>query len=132
MPRYIDADKAVEQARLVFCKDCNSYNGVMCRACALDDALDFIDDFPEADVIPKSKYDLVVLERAANVAGFIEQIAKVKRDTARKIFDDIGRLLDDCPVGDDDCQVSDLEYLAIHDGLAELKKKYTGTKEGPK
>ena len=54
MARYIDADKATEEARLSYCKDCNSYNGVMCRACAFDDAMSFIDDFPEADVAPRA------------------------------------------------------------------------------
>lgn len=55
MARYIDADAATELARLIYCKNCNSYNGVMCRACAFDDAMSFIDDFPEADVVPKSE-----------------------------------------------------------------------------
>ena len=26
MARYIDADKAIEEARLSYCKDCNSYS----------------------------------------------------------------------------------------------------------
>ena len=55
MARYIDADAATELARLTYCKDCNSYNGVMCRACAFDDAMSFIDDFPESEVVPKSE-----------------------------------------------------------------------------
>jgi hypothetical protein len=32
--------------------------------------------------------DLAVAERAANVAGFIEQIAKIKRDTAKEILNE--------------------------------------------
>lgn len=51
MARYIDVDAATELARLTYCKNCNSYNGVMCRACAFDDAMSFIEDFPEADVV---------------------------------------------------------------------------------
>jgi hypothetical protein len=51
MARYIDADKAVEEARLSYCKDCDSYNGVRCRACGFDDAMMYIEDAPEADVV---------------------------------------------------------------------------------
>lgn len=28
MARYVDIDYAVEEARLAYCKDCNSWNGV--------------------------------------------------------------------------------------------------------
>ena len=41
MARYIDAEKAVEEARISYCKDCNSYNGVRCSACAFDDAMSY-------------------------------------------------------------------------------------------
>lgn len=54
-PRYIDVDKAVESIRLIYCRDCNSYNGVRCRACEFDDAMSAIEDVPAADVAPKSK-----------------------------------------------------------------------------
>lgn len=62
MARYIDADKATEEARLTYCKDCKSYNGVMCRACAFDDAMSFIDDFPEADLAPRSEVARQIFE----------------------------------------------------------------------
>lgn len=51
MARFIDAEKAVEEARLSYCKDCNSYNGVRCSACAFDDAMSYIEDAPPADVV---------------------------------------------------------------------------------
>ena len=51
MARYIDADAAVEEARLAYCKDCNSYNGVICRSCGFDDAMSYIEGYPEADVV---------------------------------------------------------------------------------
>jgi NADH pyrophosphatase NudC (nudix superfamily) len=50
MARYIDADKAVEEARLSYCKDCDSYNGIRCSACGFDDAMMYIEDAPTADV----------------------------------------------------------------------------------
>jgi hypothetical protein len=36
----------------VYCKDCNSHNGVMCRACAHMDDIDFIEDAPTIDAQP--------------------------------------------------------------------------------
>ena len=51
MARYIDADKVIEEARLSYCKDCNSYNGVRCSACGFDDAMTYIEDTPTADVV---------------------------------------------------------------------------------
>lgn len=49
--KYIDADKAIEEARLLYCKNCNSYNGVRCSACGFDDAMTYIEDAPTADVV---------------------------------------------------------------------------------
>lgn len=46
--RLIDADALVENIKRVYCTDCDSYNGVRCRACGTDDALDMIDDAPTA------------------------------------------------------------------------------------
>lgn len=51
MARYVDIDKTIEEARLAYCKDCNSYNGIRCRACAFDDAMLHIEDAPTADVV---------------------------------------------------------------------------------
>jgi hypothetical protein len=48
---YIDKEKAIETIRLTYCKDCNNYNGVRCRACEFDDAMMEIEDCPTADVV---------------------------------------------------------------------------------
>jgi hypothetical protein len=48
---YIEREAAIEYARLLYCKDCNSYNGVRCRACAFDDVMLLIEDVPTADVV---------------------------------------------------------------------------------
>lgn len=50
MAEYIDREKAIEQIRLIYCTDCNNYNGVLCRACQFDDAMAEIEDYPAADV----------------------------------------------------------------------------------
>ena len=51
MKEYIDKEKAIEAIRLTYCKDCNNYNGVRCRACEFDDAMMEIEDCPTADVV---------------------------------------------------------------------------------
>jgi hypothetical protein len=51
MREYIDREKAIESIRLTYCKDCNNYNGVRCRACEFDDAMMEIEDCPTADVV---------------------------------------------------------------------------------
>lgn len=51
MKGYIDKEKAIEAIRLTYCKDCNSYNGVRCRACEFDDAMSEIEGCPTADVV---------------------------------------------------------------------------------
>lgn len=61
--RYIDADKAIEEARLSYCKDCNSYNGVRCSACGFDDAMTYIEDTPTADVVSTKAFEQVKWER---------------------------------------------------------------------
>ena len=51
MAEYIEREKAIELIRLNYCKDCNSYNGVRCRACSFDDAMLALEDVPTADVV---------------------------------------------------------------------------------
>ena len=47
--RLIDADALIEQIEDECCKDCNSYNGVRCRACDTGDALDYLERAPTFD-----------------------------------------------------------------------------------
>lgn len=51
MPRLIDADALAERLRLQYCKDCNNYNEIKCRACNIDDTIDFIEDAPVVDAV---------------------------------------------------------------------------------
>lgn len=44
--RMIDADALIESIKGWYCKDCDSYNGVRCRACSTDDAMSAIDSAP--------------------------------------------------------------------------------------
>ena len=46
--RLIDADRLTERLAW-YCKDCDSYRGILCRACHIQDALDAIEDSPAVD-----------------------------------------------------------------------------------
>lgn len=52
MAEYIEREATIKRIQEVYCTDCNSYNGVRCRACATGDAIDIIEDAPAADVAP--------------------------------------------------------------------------------
>ena len=50
MAEYIEREALMRQIKEIHCADCNSYHGVRCRACWVDDTLDYIDSEPAADV----------------------------------------------------------------------------------
>lgn len=52
MDEYIKREETIKRIQKVYCADCNSYNGVRCRACGIGDAIDIIEDVPIADVAP--------------------------------------------------------------------------------
>lgn len=52
MAEYIKREEAIKRIQKTYCVDCNSYNGVRCRACGTGDAIDMIEDAPAADVAP--------------------------------------------------------------------------------
>lgn len=49
---YIERDALMLRIKEIHCAECDSYNGLRCRACLVDDALDYIDSEPAADVAP--------------------------------------------------------------------------------
>ena len=83
-----------------------------------------IDRMPTADVVPKSKYDLAVTEREANVKGFTEEIAKVKAEVAREIFEEIEFDIHQLMFERDETR-----SIAIEGIIAASKKKYTEVKD---
>lgn len=52
--RLIDADALIQSIQQWYCapERCNSYNGVRCRACHIDDALTNIDSATEIEAVP--------------------------------------------------------------------------------
>ena len=52
MAEYIERNALMLRIKEIHCAECDSYNGVRCRACWVDDTLDYIDSEPTADVAP--------------------------------------------------------------------------------
>ena len=52
MAEYIEREALIRRITEIHCAECDSYNGVRCRACWVDDTLDYIDSEPAADVAP--------------------------------------------------------------------------------
>ena len=51
MSEFIDREKAIAKIKAAYCRGCNNYNGVKCRACQLMDAMDVLEDEPAMPVI---------------------------------------------------------------------------------
>ena len=52
MAEYIERESLMRRIKEIHCAECDSYHGVRCRACWVDDTLDYIDSEPAADVAP--------------------------------------------------------------------------------
>ena len=52
MAEYIEREALIRRIKEIHCAECDSYHGVRCRACWVDDTLDYIDSEPAADVTP--------------------------------------------------------------------------------
>ena len=52
MAEYIEREALMRRIKEIHCAECNSYHGVRCRACWVDDTLGYIDSEPTADVAP--------------------------------------------------------------------------------
>ena len=52
MAEYIEREALMRRIKEIHCAECDSYHGVRCRACWVDDTLDYIDCEPAADVAP--------------------------------------------------------------------------------
>ena len=52
MAEYIEREALMCRIKEIHCAECDSYHGVRCRACWVDDTLDYIDSEPAADVAP--------------------------------------------------------------------------------
>ena len=49
--RLIDANAEIATIKENVCKNCNSYDGVRCRDCWIDDVISFLEDAPTVDAV---------------------------------------------------------------------------------
>ena len=52
MAEYISKAEAIESIMQTYCPNCDSCNGIMCKACGYKDCMDIVDDVKSADVQP--------------------------------------------------------------------------------
>ena len=50
MAEYIEREALMRRIKEIHCAECDSYHGARCRACWVDDTLDYIDSEQAADV----------------------------------------------------------------------------------
>ena len=55
--RLIEVETVIEKVQKANCADCDNCNGVLCRACLVDDFISLLDDSPKVDAVelPKGK-----------------------------------------------------------------------------
>ena len=152
MARYIDADKLAEYITTNYCKNCDIYDGEKCNACPMNDALNYIETFQTADVVPKSEVDKLNKEldnlaeelsdlivekdklfdevvRLRTVLDEYEEtsgLKQAKAEVAREIFEEIDKILKSSPT-----EIMGRAYYykcIVDEDFAELKKKYTEDK----
>lgn len=67
MARYINEDEFIAWAKEHYCSDCNNDNGLRCRVCWIDDAIDLVEEAPPADVAPKSEVAREIFEEISQI-----------------------------------------------------------------
>ena len=70
MARFVDADKLSEKITTEYCGKCGIYNGELCSSCPMNNALNYIDDFPTADVAPRAEVAREILADIRDKGGF--------------------------------------------------------------
>ena len=117
MPRYIDADKALE-----FIKKTNANYHWLLSQYSASWVYDFIESQPFADVVPKSEFDLYkkqVDELEDELATTYDKLENAKAEVAMEIFEEIEKILDE------KFSINHGVVLISKEDFAELKDKYT-------
>ena len=83
MAEYIEREALMRRIKEIHCAECDSYHGVRCRACWVDDTLDYIDSEPAADVEPVKRgrwiYNIESGEYVCSACG--ENALSFRKDT---------------------------------------------------
>ena len=92
MAEYIEREALIRRIKEIHCAECDSYHGVRCRACWVDDTLDYIDSEPASDVAPV-RHGLWV-----SVPHKLARVCSVcNRDEPYKFADIDAEVYDYCP-----------------------------------
>jgi hypothetical protein len=75
MSRLIDADEVIRRMKeQAGCKDCDSYDGVCCRACTWDEAMTIIEDLADVNRLKEKGFNasLYTMLMRANEQTFVD------------------------------------------------------------
>ena len=86
MAEYFEREATIKRIEEAYCADCNSYNGVRCRACGTGDAIDMIEDAPAADVAPVRHAEWVVCGDGDNVPWMCSHCGKTTAHKYKVIY----------------------------------------------
>lgn len=69
MSEFIDREKAIAKIKAAYCRGCENYNGVKCRACQIMDAMDVLEDEPAMPVIDVKSMQKYLTDWKDGLAG---------------------------------------------------------------
>ena len=142
--RYIDADALIEKIQETVCTKCGDiYDGIKCKSCGIDDTLNFLEDAPTADVVPREAYEALMINyermRRNQFPSYCQAVTEEEamkigyergRAEVAKIFEEIESVLftvaNPCPSADGTIIVKHSKdfYLRREDYYT-IKEKYT-------
>lgn len=67
----IDRKELIDRIVKNYCDGCDDYNGLRCRACPTDDAIQDIEDAPTIDAVPVRHGEWIVHTEVKNIYGGI-------------------------------------------------------------
>lgn len=92
--RYIDADALIEDIQETICAKCGDiFDGIKCKSCGIDDTLDFLENAPTADVVPRQELDDALLvceltrDRVRELEVEVEEISGKYEDLKLRYLD---------------------------------------------
>lgn len=56
MARYIELDGFIRLLKLIYCKSCDSWNGLKCQDCQTKDIIQIMEQTETIHIIPDAKY----------------------------------------------------------------------------
>lgn len=94
MARYINEDEFVAWVKEHWCADCQNDNGLRCRACWIDDAIDIVEEAPEADVVPRAELAVRSFQDAATIYDLQKKLV-VATEVLKYLLSDLKKEIHD-------------------------------------